>query len=917
MSMKFKAIAMSALAASMGLAANAQQVTISPIPQQVEWGAKAFDSTSASYHIAGNGDADAVRILSEKLSVADGGSVEILLGEKGSAAIAEYENLIPQHDEGYYLSVGANKIVVAGYDAAGTFYGAQSLLQVLSQPEVMSVTITDWPLTPNRGVIEGYYGNPWSTTDRVRQYEFYGANKMNTYIYGPKDDPYHRDKWYELYPDAEAAVMQNLAAEATKNKVKFVWAMHPSNSIESDTDRQNAVKKFEQMYELGFRSFAIFLDDISNYDGSKQASYMNYLNANFVRLHDDVEPLILCPSEYNRSWAGDGTYLTKLGTEMDSDVQIMWTGNSVVDMINKEDCEWISNYIHRKPYIWLNYPVTDYCINHLLMGPLYGNDLDIYDMVSGFTANPMEYAEASKVALYSTADYLWNPTVYDSDASWERAIKYIEPDHAEAFRIFCINNVDLGTTYHGLRRMGESPEFKALNDTYSTLTDEAIAAYTAQFQGMVDAATELLAATDDPLTQEIQPWYECFQMQGQRGLLAMQMKQDLTAGNSEDFIAHYKEYTTLTEAADNLVWRDFSGSIKTAYPVTGTLYVEPFIKSTVASLISDFKDSGAEYPADLFPAQVLENGDYYIIYNGRYLTNASGSTYPTFKKDLDNVNPDRQYWHITLDAETGRYKIVSANDQRYINELGQFTVSDDTNPFESAWHTYTITRVNGKCAIQNGGSAGSNYWTATSSRINKGSSSTWGASNYIFEIVPVSGAKLGVQILDTDVYIKDDAGNALTMVSGSNTPVFKSVVEPADKAQMFTFSIDSTTDRFKLVSAKDGRYVNEYAVFGTNEYYPTWNTYVINELGGKHSIQNAGEAGSSYWYIDGTKISQASMSTEDSFLFTIEPIEEEQSGISEVNAAAAAQGTTFDILGRRVANPGHGIYVIDGKKVIR
>jgi hypothetical protein len=106
-------------------------------------------------------------------------------------------------------------------------------------------------------------------------------------------------------------------------------------------------------------------------------------------------------------------------------------------------------------------------------------------------------------------------------------------------------------------------------------------------------------------------------------------------------------------------------------------------------------------------------------------------------------------------------------------------------------------------------------------------------------------------------------------------------------------------------------------VFGTNEYYPTWNTYVINELGGKHSIQNAGEAGSSYWYIDGTKISQASMSTEDSFLFTIEPIEEEQSGISEVNAAAAAQGTTFDILGRRVANPGHGIYVIDGKKVIR
>ena len=73
----------------------------------------------------------------------------------------------------------------------------------------------------------------------------------------------------------------------------------------------------------------------------------------------------------------------------------MWTGNSVVDMIDVADMEWINPQIGRKAFIWLNYPVTDYCINHLLMGPFTGNEPEATAMVSGFTANPMEYAHAS------------------------------------------------------------------------------------------------------------------------------------------------------------------------------------------------------------------------------------------------------------------------------------------------------------------------------------------------------------------------------------------------------------------------------------------------------------------------------------------------------------------------------------------
>ena len=34
---------------------------------------------------------------------------------------------------------------------------------------------------------------------RLSQLRFYGQNKMNTYIYGPKDDPYHSSPhWLSL-----------------------------------------------------------------------------------------------------------------------------------------------------------------------------------------------------------------------------------------------------------------------------------------------------------------------------------------------------------------------------------------------------------------------------------------------------------------------------------------------------------------------------------------------------------------------------------------------------------------------------------------------------------------------------------------------------------------------------------------------
>ena len=54
--------------------------------------------------------------------------------------------------------------------------------------------VIDWPAMRLRGAIEGFYGSPWTHEERMHQLAFYGDVKMNTYIYAPKDDPYHRER---------------------------------------------------------------------------------------------------------------------------------------------------------------------------------------------------------------------------------------------------------------------------------------------------------------------------------------------------------------------------------------------------------------------------------------------------------------------------------------------------------------------------------------------------------------------------------------------------------------------------------------------------------------------------------------------------------------------------------------------------
>ena len=496
-----------------GLGASAQVSLVNPVPQEVSTNNVIFDapaqwSISADKKNLSGYIYDALATASPE--VAQKASFKVTIGIRGDKQVSKYKKLIPAKSEGYYLKVTDKEIIIAGNDKNGLFYGVQTLLGMMREGKLEACTITDWPDVPFRGTVEGFYGTPWSHEARKSQLEFYGRNKMNVYIYGPKDDPWHRDKWREPYPEVEANRIAELVEVAKKNGVNFYWAIHPGVDIKwNDEDRDFLMAKLEVMYQLGVRSFAVFFDDIwgEGAKADKQAALLNYIDDNFVQVKKDVAPLILCPTEYNKGWANEqGGYLRTLGSTLNKGIEVMWTGNSVVACIDKPTMEWINERIERKGYIWLNFPVNDFVRDHILMGPAYGNGLDIATDVSGFVSNPMEYAETSKISLYGIADYCWNMEAYDYQSNWEKSLKDILPSNHEALRIFALYNKDLGPNGHGFRRE-EGEELKEMAEKALAGDFYSVGMLNSACYELGLACDILLNDNSNPqLLHELRPW---------------------------------------------------------------------------------------------------------------------------------------------------------------------------------------------------------------------------------------------------------------------------------------------------------------------------------------------------------------------------------------------------------------------------
>lgn len=573
-----------------------QNINLQPVPQQFTVQDKNIDLPS-TYLLTGEEEANphAVKALQELLSDKQSGKngLRIYIGEKGDKSVRKYKHLIPKHDEGYYLAINDKEIVLAGNDERGTYYALQTFARLLKNGKLAEIEIKDYPSIRYRGVVEGFYGTPWSHQARLRQLKFYGENKMNTYIYGPKDDPYHSaPNWRLPYPEKEAVQLRELVKVAGENEVDFVWAIHPGQDIKwNQEDRDLLLAKFEKMYQLGVRSFAVFFDDISG-EGTnpqKQAELLNYIDDNFVKVKSDVTPLIMCPTEYNKSWSNPkGNYLTTLGEKLNPSIQIMWTGDRVVSDITRDGINWINERIKRPAYIWWNFPVSDYVRDHLLLGQVYGNDTSIANEMAGFVTNPMEHAEASKIAIFSVASYAWNPTKYDTWKTWKDAIRNILPGAAAELECFAMHNSDLGPNGHGYRReesMDIQPAVERFLKSYvkdGSYEKADFETLQNTFERMGEASDILMTNTEnEPLIKEITPWLYQFKLMGELGEEVLKLVVAQQQDSQPYFLRKYNHVKSLQQQMfhtdQNYNQNPYQPGVKVASKIIKPLIDELFV----------------------------------------------------------------------------------------------------------------------------------------------------------------------------------------------------------------------------------------------------------------------------------------------------------------------------------------------------
>lgn len=346
--------------------------------------------------------------------------------------------------EGYILKVCAqdNIVAIVGNDISGTFNGVFTLEQMIasSNESLKDVTIIDSPDTKFRGIVEGFYGQ-YTHKERLDLLSFMGPLKMNTYVYGAKSDAYHRNKWRDLYPENNINEIAELVTRGKENNVELVWTAHVGGNINmgSQSDFDALINKFDQLYNIGVRQFGIFYDDAYT-DSTYLVEFVNKVNREYIHKRKGVKDLIICPEQYCKTRVS-GNYLDLLA-QFDQDVQIMWTGDSVISEVNPSMMEYIESKINRPAYIWWNYPVNDLGMgSQLLVGQTVGLSNEM-DKMNGLVSNPMLQAQASKFSLFSIADYGWNIADFDKEESWNKAVEYIIPEkeYAEAFKLFAANN---------------------------------------------------------------------------------------------------------------------------------------------------------------------------------------------------------------------------------------------------------------------------------------------------------------------------------------------------------------------------------------------------------------------------------------------------------------------------------------------
>ncbi|WP_068776036.1 beta-N-acetylglucosaminidase domain-containing protein [Paenibacillus sp. FJAT-26967] len=752
-------------------APNQEPYEIYPIPHKQTYLGNHFTVTDEVYLVIENGidiytrnflyqilDSKSIHATESNTVVPN--KTNILLGTEGSNGTVDsyfknnisYDASLFTKKDAYVLSIDKNieingTIAVLGGSTAA-YYALATLKMIFDQipgKDLLTVKYEDYADAKWRGFIEGFYGIPWSHEDRMNLMRFGGQLKMNSYIFAPKDDPYHNSAWRTLYPAAELAKVKQLVDVGRESKTHFIWAIHPGFSMINwnnyDSELQTLLTKLEQLYSVGVRQFGLFMDDISTAqsltDKDKHVKLVTDV-ANWVTSKGDAKPLIYCPPFYNQAWTGTSgkPYLQALKA-VPGNVEIMWTGKDVIGSVNTTDNQWVKNEIGRDPYIWLNYPVNGYKKNELLLGKVEMLQPGTHNF-SGIVSNPLEQSELSKIALFGVADYTWNVDAFNSEQSWLDSFKYIAPEAASEYNTIAYHMSDPSPNGRGVV-FGESENLKtkleAFLSAYSSgASDSGIGAdLLGEFDRIINAIQGFKAKNQNlNLKEEIEPWLNCLNQvvladkYAVQSVLALQnnnlnaaweglAKATQAMSESKKFTRNVLNDQSLVVEAGTKRLVPFANELiqkldQSIYASLDPAYIKPIPISSFGSFAT-LKNMVDEDASTYFYNQTLQkNGDWYGVDFGKsikvsdidIIQGRTDTDHDIFQKGILEYSSDKQNW-TAIGAERSGYRVVVKGldiNARYVRyRLTHAGIPGGKPDLWTAVREYTVNAGNGKAGV--------------------------------------------------------------------------------------------------------------------------------------------------------------------------------------------------------------------------
>jgi hyaluronoglucosaminidase len=281
---------------------------------------------------------------------------------------------------------------------------------------------------------------------RAALFDFGAARGMNTYLYAPKDDPYHRERWTEPYPAREWKALAALVRRARDRNIDFVYGFHPGKGLRFSEAKpvRMLLEKAGRFHDAGVRTFAVLFDDIPSH--LEHASDRTAFKKSLARAEGtwiakllsqqsttwrDVEWWI-CPSYYSEDpllarvfGAFEANFMERLSETLPDSVACFWTGPRVVSpKITLHDTRRTAKRLQRQLIIWDNYPVNDLSMREELhIGPLAGRDPRLAEAAYGYLNNPLLQEELGFVPLATCFDYAASPGTYEPEVSWKEIVR--------------------------------------------------------------------------------------------------------------------------------------------------------------------------------------------------------------------------------------------------------------------------------------------------------------------------------------------------------------------------------------------------------------------------------------------------------------------------------------------------------------